>query len=237
MIEYGFQTDQLYSASFGVRVIDSYPVIQYGSPSYTQTSIPGRRGTLTESDGTYSDTIISMDCDITLIDEVSVDLQYQRFITLLMQSKKLILEGMETRYFQIKKVEVSDYERYSDISIEFSLTFTCDPGVYLLSGDFFESVSNNQIINIYSMCEPVYRIEGTGSCTLTINDKELKCNVDGTIYIDTEKQEVVLESGQLSNTLATGDFDDLYLKTGINSVSITPGFALKVKPRWRWLHS
>jgi phage-related protein len=236
MIEYGFQTDQLYSASFGVRVIDSYPVIQYGSPSYTQKSIPGRRGTLTESDGTYSDTIISMDCDITLIDEVSVDLQYQRFITLLMQSKKLILEGMETRYFQIKKVEVSDYERYSDISIEFSLTFTCDPGVYLLSGDFFESVSNNQIINIYSMCEPVYRIEGTGSCTLTINDKELKCNVDGTIYIDTEKQEVVLESGQLSNTLVTGDFDDLYLKTGINSVSITPGFALKVKPRWRWLH-
>ena len=236
MIEYGFQTDQLYSASFGVRVIDSYPVIQNGSPSYTQTSIPGRRGTLTESDGTYSDTIIFMDCDITLIDEVSVDLQYQRFITLLMQSKKLILEGMETRYFQIKKVEVSDYERYSDISIEFSLTFTCDPGVYLLSGDFFESVSNNQIINIYSMCEPVYRIEGTGSCTLTINDKELKCNVDGTIYIDTEKQEVVLESGQLSNTLATGDFDDLYLKTGINSVSITPGFALKVKPRWRWLH-
>ena len=238
MIEYTFETDRIYSAKYGVRVIDSFPTIEYGQPNYTQVSIPGRKGTLTEFDGTYTDTVVSMDCDITLIDEVSVDLQYQNFINQLMRSKKLSLEGMENRYFQIKKIEISDYERYSDISVEFSLKFTCDPGVYLKEGDRFKTISNNQLINIYSLSEPVYHIDGTGTCTLTINGNELSIDITEPILIDTERQEVILEtSGKLANTLIGGDFEDFYLKTGVNTIVISSGFDLKIKPRWRWLHS
>lgn len=237
MIEYAFQTDQVYSASFGVRIIDSYPKIQYGSPNYTQISIPGRKGTLTSTDGTYSDTIITMDCDITLIDAVSVDLQYQQFISRLMQSKCLSLEGMESSYFRIKHVEISDYDRYSDISIEFQLTITCDPGVYQKDGDRFINVLNNQIINIYSVSEPIYRIEGTGKCTLTVNGNTLDLDLTEPVCIDTERQEVILESSKnLANTLINGDFEDYYLNPGVNTITISPGFVLTLKPRWRWLH-
>lgn len=236
MIEYAFQTDQIFSASYGVRVIDNYPVIEYGSPVYTQTSIPGRKGTLTEFDGTYTDTVVTMDCDITLIDDLSVDLLFQKFVSKLGKSKTLTIEGMETSFFRIKKVVVSDYDRYSDISIEFRLTFTCEPGLYQIDGDRYVSVFHEHIFNANSVSEPVYMIDGLGRCVLSVNDKTMTLDLNGLVYIDTEHQEVLLESGTLANTLANGNYDDLFLQPGINRITVSSGFELKIKPRWRWLH-
>lgn len=236
MIEYAFQTDQIYSASYGVRVIDSYPVIEYGAPVYTQTSIPGRKGTLTEFDGTYTDTVVTMDCDITLIDDLSVDLQFQKFVSQLSKSKTLTIEGMETSFFRIKKVEVSGYGRYSDISIEFQLTFTCEPGLYQIDGDRYVSVLHEHIFNANSLSEPVYRINGSGRCVLSVNDKTMNLDLNGLVYIDTARQEVLLASGALANTLADGDYEDLFLQPGLNRITVSSGFDLKIKPRWRWMH-
>ena len=237
MIDYAFETDVLLSSSWGVRIIDHYPDIVYGKPQISRTSVPGRKGTLTEFDGTYDDTTVSMDCDIMLFNDLSVDIQFQRFSQALSQAKKLMLEGMEDRFFKIKTVEISDYDRYADSSIAFSIKFTCDPGVYLLSGDVYEKWRSGRVYNLYSEAEPIYKIEGKGQCTLTVNDFSVTGYVDGCLYIDTVNMDAYQSDGSRVNNLVKGNYKDLYLKPGENHIDITSGFSLYVKSGWRWMIS
>ena len=235
MIDYGFETDVLYSATHGVRIIDHYPIIEYGIRQYTRTEVPGRKGTLTEFDGTYTDTTVSMDCDIMLYDgALEIDAQYQKFVSELQNSRRLVLEGLKDRYFRIKTIEISDYMRDTDNSITFSLLFTCEPGVYFFSGDQFVS-PKGYLINSYSESEPIYKISGSGVCTLSVNDVPITANVEDELYIDTARMLAYLSNGNGVNNIVSGNYDELCLKPGRNEISVTNGFDLKVKPQWRWL--
>lgn len=89
------------------------------------------------------------------------------------------------------------------------------------------------LYNRYFLSHPVYKITGEGVCTLTVNGKTMVANVGQNLTIDTERKLSYRLDNTIMNTSVTGDYDDLYLLKGKNSIAITSGFRLKVIPNWR----
>ena len=79
-----------------------------------------------------------------------------------------------------------DTERTSRRLGKFTAEFTCDPYSYLVSGQQSYSV-DDVLYNPYMISHPIYRISGTGSCTLTVNGNTMQATVNGNITIDTDR--------------------------------------------------
>ena len=72
-------------------------------------------------------------------------------------------------------------------------------------------------------------------CTLTENEKSMTANIGQNITINTDVMLAYREDGTLQNTSVTGDYENLYLAEGDNTISVTDGFKLTVIPNWREL--
>ena len=82
-------------------------------------------------------------------------------------------------------------------------------------------------------CWPVYKIAGEGMCTVTVNGKQIKANIGQNLTIDTERKLAYRTDGTMQNTSVSGNYEDMALNPGKNSISVTGGFALTAIPNWR----
>jgi predicted phage tail component-like protein len=204
-------------------------------PRYTDTQVPGRDGALTEFDGTYSD--IAVDVEMNYITNP------QNWHAAWREVKRYLLKGgiRELRfsddlafYYKCKKIVLGTNEREFRHTAAFTATFTLAPYEYLTDGK--ERYSYQVCaFNRYELCKPIYFITGEGMCTLTVNGNEMTANVGQNLTIDTDLQLAYRTDGTLQNTEVTGNFDELYLLPGENTISVTDGFDLKIQPNWRCL--
>ena len=111
------------------------------------------------------------------------------------------------------------------------MKFTCEPVQYAVAGDEFLALSE-VANNPYDLCHPVYKIIGEGVCTLIVNGKVFTANVGQNAIIDSDRMLTYREDGTLQNTIVSGDYSDLYLIAGDNTITATEGFDVTVKPRW-----
>ena len=222
--------------SFRHKITVAYrPDFPAPEPRYTDTQVPGRDGTLTEFDGTYSD--IAVDVQMNYITNP------QNWHAAWREVKRYLLKGgiRELRfsddlsfYYKCKKVVLGTNEREFRHTAAFTATFTLAPYEYLTDG---KERYPYQVcaFNRYELCKPIYFITGEGMCTLTVNGNEMTANVGQNLTIDTDLQLAYRSDGTLQNTEVTGNFDELYLLPGENSISVTDGFDLKIQPNWRCL--
>ena len=68
-----------------------------------------------------------------------------------------------------------------------------------------------------------------------MNGNEFVAEVGQNVTIDTDLMLAYRQDGRMMNTSVTGDYQELYLKEGDNTIEITEGFGLKVIPNWRCL--
>lgn len=232
---YDFSTDTARASDYYIW-FRSFPVITRGKQKVTSVEIPGRCGTLTQREETWSDTTVTMAVDITIpvFEKHSVDEIYCQFRERILRSTELYLEELHSGFFRVKNVEERSYSKESDITISLNLTFTCDPAEYVGSGKYVHDI-NDVLWNPYSACCPVYQIFGSGACTLTVNGKSMTANVEQNLAIDTELMLAYREDGTLKNAEVTGNYRDLYLQEGENEITVTSGFEMKVIPNWRRL--
>ena len=113
--------------------------------------------------------------------------------------------------------------------------FTVWPGTYLTDGMQEQTISGSRIDNQFDFCKPIYKISGEGVCTLSVNGKSMTANIGQNLTIDTELMLAYRTDGTLMTTSVNGDYEDLWLSEGENTVTITNGFTLTVIPRWRIL--
>lgn len=148
---------------------------------------------------------------------------------------KLTFSDDSEWYYRVNYFELDAIERpTSRIGVFTAKVHTVDGLKYATNGleEYgIEDVKFNQ----YLECKPIYKITGEGTCTLTVNGKTMKANVGQNLTIDTEKMLAYREDGTLMNTSVAGDYEDLYLQSGDNSISISPNFTLKIIPNWRFL--
>lgn len=232
---YRFYTDILNSADYYIW-LRSYPVIKRGQRKVTYKDIPGRLGTLTIKDESWSDTTVTMALDITVpvFEQRSVDEIYSQFREKILNSRLLYLEEISGKFFRIKNTELTGYSRESDITISVDISFTCEPGEYLISG-IREYAPEKVMKNRYTVCCPTYLITGSGNCTLNVNGNDMTAAVDKNLTINTDLMLAYQKDGTMKNNTVKGDYEDLYLVPGDNKIAITEGFNLKVIPNWRCL--
>lgn len=149
---------------------------------------------------------------------------------------RLLVLSDNTEYlYKVKTVTVGESEREARIFGAFTADFACNGCHYSVAGQQVYTDIDRVSFNPGYMCKPIYYITGEGMCTLTVNGNEVTANVGQNITINTELMIAYREDGTIANTSITGDYEDLYMEEGDNTITITSGFSLSIKPNWRYL--
>lgn len=206
------------------------PVID--SSAYT---VPGRDGELYEYPGTVSDITIPITFGyVCKPEEWQETFRNARRWLLSRNDMKLYFDDSKGFHYRVKKVNLGESAREYKAFGEFTAEFVCEGYQYDDGG--MRAVSPEEAkYNPYDLCHPDYIIKGDGDCTLTVNGKTLEAVVTENLMINTDLMLSYRIDGTMQNTAITGDYEDLYLNPGENTIRITDGFTLQVVPHWRSL--
>lgn len=215
-----------------VRERPSIPSAEY---NYTEVKIPGRDGSIFKEDGTVSDITITVPFTFA---EKSQRWQ-ERFRTarrwlMRKDDTELILSDELEYFYHVKHTKINAAERQVKEVGEFEVEFTCEGYRYRTDGKA-EYTPEEVFYNPYDRSRPVYLITGEGECILQVNGSQMKANVGQNLVIDTDRLMAYRKDGELMNTSVYGDYAELHLLPGENTVYISRGFDLKVIPNWRCL--
>ena len=221
-------------SSMKIYAVD-YPAIPAAQERITEKEVPGRNGKLYCRTGNYEPTEISVDFNYIGKPSEWNEKWREAKDWLSVRSGNLSFADDTEYFYKIKKVIINANERKSEKIGRFNAVFVTEDGLsYLKNGASkmaVSSVKNNPGIE----CRPEYYISGTGVCKITVNGKMVTANVSGNIVINTELQLSYKEDGTAQNTAITGEYDDLLLQPGTNSISVTSGFDCQIIPNWRRL--
>lgn len=148
-------------------------------------------------------------------------------------NERLILSEDRDHFYKVYRVEVDALEHLSRKLGSFEAVFLCDPFRYLLSGE--EWTDSLLLHNTGEVSHPLFLLKGEGMCTISVNGKSVKANIGQNLVIDTDRMIAYREDGTLMNTSMQGDYENLYLLEGENVITVTDGFQVSIKPRWRCL--
>lgn len=215
-----------------VRERPSIPSAEY---NYTEVKIPGRDGSIFKEDGTVSDITITV--PFTFAE--NPQRWQERFRTarrwlMRKDDTELILSDELEYFYHVKHTKINAAERQVKEVGEFDVEFTCEGYRYRIDGKA-EYTPEEVFYNPYDRSRPVYLITGEGECILQVNGSQMKANVGQNLVIDTDRLMAYRKDGKLMNTSVYGDYAELHLLPGENTVYISRGFDLKVIPNWRCL--
>lgn len=209
------------------------PNIPTAKKRYQTTTVPGVDGQLYIPEDVIEDIEISI--EFNFMDEP--DKWFERFRAAKRWlygegSRELIFGDDSEFYYHVKNVVIEQTERVCYEIGKFTAVFTCSGWQYLIAGK--EACPPDAVkYNPYDIARPIYHIAGNTAGTLTVNGNSMSVNVGQNLIIDTEKRIAYKASGQMMNASISGDYDDMVLKPGDNTISITNGLILMVSPRWR----
>lgn len=230
---YFINQDNEKSSSFCI-FFEKYPEITHGQKEYERQYVAGK-GYIYTSSGAYEDTKIGMLLDVNIYGtnekREEACIKAREFIR---KTKEITFCDRADYFYKIKKIEIGEIKQYSEEAGDFQANLLCEAGQYLHSGKIEYAFDDKALLyNPYDESRPVYKITGEGACNLVVNGKTMKANVSGNLTIDTERMISYREDGKLQNTSVTGDYEELYLLSGDNTIEITNGFYLSVVPNWR----
>ena len=229
---FGFSNEMGATLDYGIHFL-SYPVFDFGTEKIDSIEVPGRVGTLTRRTGEYSDTTIENDMEFRAADRNEHELKMLEIRKFLKSTGRAVYTDMEEYYFRVKKVGIDDIKKKYGIFGNVTVTFLCDPVMYLQAGDTAVPISRDlELYNAWSESHPVIRITGEGVCKVSVNGKEVSANVGQNLTIDTDLMQAYRKDGMLNNTALTGNYEDLYLQEGQNKISVSSGFTAEIIPRW-----
>lgn len=213
---------------------EKYPRITMGQELLKKKSIPGR-GNVYSRTGSFSDTEIKLVLDVNVFGaETSRIDAYMAARDFILNCTRISFCDALDYFYKVKKVELDTLEQYADEAGDFDVEFLCEPGAFVRNGSY-EHGLQEVLQNPYSISHPEYRITGEGTCELIVNGSVMTANVGQNLTINTELMIAYRTDGTIQNTAVTGNYEDLYLQPGTNTISITEGFDLKIVPNWRCL--
>lgn len=227
-VEYNGRTSKSYELEVMQR-----PNIPAAEQRYTEVEVPGRDGKLYRLDGDVED----IEIEIMFNYLVNPDDWMGKF----RKAKKWLLGDVDkclsfsddrTFFYKVKRVSIDPCERVDWRIGRFSAFFTCEGYHYAAEGAV-ERKYKSELYNDYSLSKPIYKITGEGVCDLTVNGNQMRANVGQNLTIDTELMIAYRTDGEIMNTAITGEYKDLFLVEGKNTISITNGFSMTIIPNWR----
>ena len=148
---------------------------------------------------------------------------------------ELTLSDDPDYYFKVSKVIIGNNIRLSKRIGDFDVTFVLKDGLHYLKKGKEKHDPKEAEWNPGEESFPLFCINGTGNCVISINDQEFKVVVNGKIIIDSERQVIYSEDKKIINNIAKGNYKNLCLLKGKNVINVTKGFDVKIIPNWRCL--
>lgn len=223
---------------FGIKATKR-PSIPVQRKKLKSTSVNGTDGNVYIDDGTYEDITISV--DFNFIDRTNFQQKCRQIKKWLNKIENYQLKFSDDLgiFYKVKKVEIDDIERVYKVLGRFSVKFTCNPYAWLVEGqqEIILKATNN-IINEFESSKPIYIIEGEGNFTLTVNDNPVTINVGQKLIVDTTLQLCLKDNELINLALKTGNFEDLWLQEGTNTITYSVGTGgsinnIKLIPNWK----
>lgn len=220
------------SDSIGLLVKER-PAPPAPEPDHDAIKLPGRDGALYRRKDTVPDILVTFTFGFKAKKDLWME-QYRIVKDWLYDGicSRLVLSDDPEYFYQVKNFKIKSTDRFIRTMGQISVEFICSGYQYLLEGTT-EMDIDRVLYNRYYLSHPVYKITGEGVCTLTVNGKTMVANVGQNLTIDTERKLSYRLDNTIMNTSVTGNYDDLYLLKGKNSITITNGFELKIIPNWR----
>ena len=217
----------------GIHVTDQ-PPITIPLERSTQTTVPGRPGSLTqlEGDDVYDDMILTATCFI------SDPAQIPAIAAWLKGSGAVTFANRTGGYYKARIANQIPFEKIlrGNPHCTFAVNFRCYPFFYAENvSDITITTSGTTITNpgsVYS--EPIITVTGSGDITLMVGTTIVELtDVSGSIVINSVLQEAY-KGTTLMNDHMSGDFPAL--KPGLNGISWTGTVTqVVVTPNWRAL--
>lgn len=211
---------------YGILFYD-YPVISPGKKRYDTFSVPGMQGALiSESNGREN---AAIQCTFAIIsDRVhEVCRELGRWLD---SAGILKFSDSPDAFYEVLVTDTGDMERELFRYGRYTVTFTVLPYEFMEDGQ--EAVEEKTIYNQYQLCMPLYEIEGEGKCTLNVNGNTMTANVGQNLTIDSRLMIAYRNDGVNQSTAVYGEYERVWMPNGENTIEITNGFKLRVKPRW-----
>lgn len=229
-------------ASFGCYVTSDNSIFASAQADVESIKVPGRNGDLTFFSGKYNNVNVTYSAFI-----------YENFSTNFSNLRGFL--SSITDYARIEDTFHTDEYRLGYFYVEkrgfmpvvmndmtmghFTITFTCKPQRFLISGEPMEAISSGGVLTNPTPFEskPIIRTKGSGVVHVGNVSYTIKNNSgDYWIYVDSETQDAYTASGIDRNsylTLNDGMFPTL--PSGETTITFDNTFtAVQITPRW-WM--
>lgn len=208
------------------------PSVPAPQPRYEQVTVPGRDSALLDTDGCMDPITIPVEFNF-LADPNDWAAVFRRAKKWLSGSGNLKFSDDSDFYYKCLVCTITENERTVLRIGNFTAEFLCDPYMYVAAGD--DPITDYaELENNYEISHPDYVLTGSGAAVLTVNGKQMTATVNGTLTINTDLMIAYNQAGVSQNTMVSGDYEDLYLIPGENTIAVS-GATLSVIPHWRCL--
>lgn len=209
------------------------PSIPAAKRARKEIEVPGVDGTYIQDEGYFESTEISISMNYIGLEDKWFGRWRDVQKWLSGTNGELILTDNPNYYYRISHVNLSDNEHKGRSIGDFTATFITRDGLqYFRSGKEkydLEDLSWNP----GEIAFPDYYISGVGTCVISVNGENFEAKLNGSIVLDTERRLIYLPDKTIVNNIGKGNFENLYLQSGQNDISISEGFSVKVVPHWR----
>lgn len=207
------------------------PSIPAPEPRYEPYEIPGRDGILMPVDIPYNNIEIEINFNFMSPDPERWGECFRKAKHWIRGNGTLRFYDDADIFYRVVIASITSVERTSRRIGNFTAVFVCEPWTYRVQGQKEMNIED-VLYNPYDVSHPLYHVTASGAYTLTVNGTSFTGSKE--TFIDTDLMIAYNKNQKIVNTTTIGDFADLYLQEGENSISIEGG-TLMVKPRWREL--
>lgn len=206
------------------------PDIPTANKIYKRAKIMNRDGQLSKDTGFLDDIEFPIDFNF-MSDPDLINESMRKFRKVFFNAEKLLITDDPYFFYRIKEVSIGTVSRSGIYKGVFTVTFRCEGYKYHIDGTRVSKDPKQYCFNPYDLCHPTYVLSGSGAQTLTVNGKTMHIDVAEPIMIDTERELAYTIDKQSAKTRVSGNYADLYLKPGMNSIQCS--CELGVYTNWR----
>lgn len=211
--------------------IATRPSIRAAEEAVSVRELPGRRAPLTERSGQYGSVAVDVVFNYLRPPELWAA-AYRAARLWLRQEGELWLSDDPEIFRRVLYVAIGENARILARIGRFTASFVCAPGEYLSQGRQWLTLRGGVLRNEYSAAYPQYELTGRGTVTLAVNGQKMTVELSDVSILDTELQLAYPAEDPSGRTRVKGDYEALALLPGDNTVEISGGASLRVRPNW-----
>ena len=212
-------------------IVTAMPPTIRAAQRVESVTVPGRDGSLHETDGSYDNYTKTMECAIKnreKLDDIAAWLT---------GSGEIIFSSEPDKVYRVTISNTISIAQMMRTFQKFQVSFDTYPFKYSVNRfDEALELEKSAVIlgkgTVYS--QPVITVYGSGTVTLTINGADYPLsNVDGYVTINSEIEECYKGNLNRNNIFSADEFPRL--DPGDNSISWTGNVEkIEIQPNWRW---